>query len=87
MFDPQLAMYLSHDRNVLRFQRRFNVISTWSPTWANGDSSIFEFVFRSPGVALAQLPRHTTLERAVHDHLERGGHWYVQPGWLDFDGT
>lgn len=87
MLDPQLAMYLSHDSNVLGFQRRFNVVSTWAPTWADGDSSIVEFVFRSPGVARAQLPRRTTLERAVHDHLERGGHWYVQPGWLDFDGA
>jgi hypothetical protein len=87
MLDPQLTSYLAHDSNVLAFQRRFNVVSTWAPTWADGDSSIVEFVFRSPGVALVELPRGTTLERAVHDHIERGGHWFVQPGWLDFDGV
>ena len=38
------------------------------------------------GVALADLPRGTTLQTAVLDHIGRGGHWYVQPGWLDFDG-
>ena len=86
MLDPQLMMYLAQDSNVLAFQRRFNVLTTWAPTWADGDSSIVEFAFRSPGVPLAQLPRDTTLQRAVHDHIEHGGHWFVQPGWLDFDG-
>jgi hypothetical protein len=86
MLDPQLNSYLADDSNVLAFQRRFNVISSWAPTWADGDSSIVEFVFRTPGVALAELPRSTALQRAVHDHIESGGHWFVQPGWLDFDG-
>jgi hypothetical protein len=86
MLDPQLRSYLANDSNILAFQRRFNVITTWVPTWADGDSSIIEFVFRTPGVPLVQLPRDTTLQRAVHDHRERGGHWFVQPGWFDFDG-
>jgi hypothetical protein len=87
MLDPQLRSYLAPDSNILQFQRRFNVITKWAPTWADGDVSIVEFVFRSPGVTLTHLPRGTTLERAVHDHIEGGGHWYVQPGWLDFDGV
>jgi hypothetical protein len=86
MLDPQLNSYLPHDCNVLAFQRRFNVITSWAPTWADGDASIVEFVFRTPGVELEDLPRGTTLQRAVHDHIEHGDHWYVQPGWLDFDG-
>lgn len=87
MLDPQLQSYLAHDSNIVAFQRRFHVISDWAPTWANGDDSIVEFAFRSPGTPLADLPRATTLQRAIHTHLERGGHWYVQPGWLDFDGV
>ncbi|PNG18099.1 hypothetical protein C1J00_32920 [Streptomyces cahuitamycinicus] len=27
------------------------------------------------------LPRRTTVERAVGDHLRAGGHWYVWLGW------
>src|SRR5664280_76147 len=79
MLDPQLRSYLAHDSNVLAFQRRFNVMSMWAPTWAEGDSPIVKFVFSTPSVALGELPRGTPLERAVHDHIERGGHWYVQP--------
>jgi hypothetical protein len=87
MLDPQLALYLAHDSNILAFQRRFNVITTWAPTWADGNASIIEFAFRSPGVPFAELPVGTTLQRGVREHIERGAHWYVQPGWLVFDGV
>ena len=86
MLDPQLATYLAPDSNILGFQRRFHVVTKWAPTWADGDASITEFVFRTPGALLRDLPRTTTLQRAVHDHIESGGHWFVQPGWLEFDG-
>jgi len=87
MLDAQLCTYLDPQSNLLAFQRRFHVISSWAPTWADGDASIIEFVFRTPGVELADLPRVTKLQRAVLDHIERGGHWFVQPGWLEFDGV
>lgn len=85
MLDDQLAQYLAPTSNVLGFQRRFTLLPRWESA-ADANASIVEFVFRAPGVAHADLPRRTTLERAVLDHLACGGQWRLRPGWLDFDG-
>ncbi|SMQ15577.1 hypothetical protein SAMN06272771_1911 [Streptomyces sp. Ag82_O1-12] len=33
-------------------------------------------------VRVAGLPRRTSVEGAVGDHLRAGGHWYMGQGWL-----
>ncbi|HEX6569829.1 MAG TPA: hypothetical protein VF015_11710, partial [Acidimicrobiales bacterium] len=78
LLDPQLRVYLPDDSNILRFQQRFQVDEGWS--YAD-DASIVEFVFRRSGARLDELPRRTTLERAVVDHLGAGGHWETRRGW------
>jgi hypothetical protein len=55
------------------------------PVWHEDDEDVIEFVFRRPNVALEDLPRTTTLERAVVEVLRTGAHWRNKTGWFDFD--
>jgi hypothetical protein len=82
MMDERLRDYLDGETNLVRFQRRFNML----PLWRDDDDDVLDFVFRSPGVALADLPQTTRLERAIVEVLQRGEHWHSPIGWLDFDG-
>ncbi|MET9021441.1 acyltransferase domain-containing protein [Actinopolymorpha sp. NPDC004070] len=78
LLDPQLAEYLPEDSNIIRFQRRFELL----PGGHDGDRDVFQFVFRMINPTVDQLPRRTTLERAVAAHLEAGKHWQVRSGWV-----
>ncbi|WP_020577019.1 acyltransferase domain-containing protein [Actinopolymorpha alba] len=78
LLDPQLADYLPEDSNIIRFQRRFQVV----PGGHDGDKDVFQFVFRMINPSIDQLPRRSTLERAVVSHLEAGKHWKVRSGWV-----
>lgn len=78
LLDPQLAEYLPEDSNIVRFQRRFQVV----PGGHDGDKDVFQFVFRLTNPSIEDLPRRTTLERAVVQHLGSGRHWQVRSGWL-----
>jgi hypothetical protein len=81
LLDDQLAGYLPEGSNILRFQRRFRLL----PGTHTGDRDIVEFVFRRVGADLSELPRDTTLQRAVVDHLRAGRHWQIRIGWLPLD--
>jgi len=90
LLDPQLAEYLDPGCDIMRFQRRFSL----APPGVGGlpgDKAIVEFVFRKTDIALDtdtaldELPRLTTLQRAVADHLRAGRHWRMHPGWLPLD--
>ena len=83
MLDDHLADFLPETSNILGFQRRFTLL----PVWVEDDADTLDFVFRSPETALADLPRQTTLQRAIVEVLEQGGHWRARTGWLDFDGV
>ncbi|MGI8867319.1 MAG: acyltransferase domain-containing protein [Mycobacteriales bacterium] len=78
LLDPQLADYVSETSNIVAFQRRFALL----PEEHDGDRGIIEFVFRQVDPDLASLPRHTTLQRAVVDHLRAGKHWRARTGWF-----
>ena len=82
MMDDQLRAHLAPTSNILAFQDRFTLL----PGWIEDDADVLEFVFRRPGVDLADLPRSTSLERAVLNILEGGHPWRIRTGWLDFDG-
>ena len=79
LLDPQLADYLPADSNIVRFQRRFQ------PTETTGveDARVLEFVFHTLDPDFDRLPRETALQRAIVDHLRRGGHWFSVAGRLD----
>jgi hypothetical protein len=82
LLDDQLKSFLSPDSNIMKFQQRFTLLDGWY----DNDEETLGFIFQSPGVAIDDLARDTSLERGVLGLLERGGHWRARPGWLDFDG-
>lgn len=80
ILDEQLTEYLPADSNIIRFQRRFHL----TPETRDGDADILSRIFKtSPETDLATLPRRTTLQRAVIDHLRAGRHWNIAFGWLE----
>ncbi|MEU6236727.1 acyltransferase domain-containing protein [Kitasatospora sp. NPDC047058] len=85
LLDPQLARYLPADSNIVRFQQRFTPLDPPGLPGRPGrpeDDDPLGFVFGDSRRPLAGLPRDTTLQRALVDHLLAGGHWYVVGGWL-----
>jgi hypothetical protein len=79
LLDDQLGAYLAPTSNIMRFQRRFRLL----PGGVDGDEDILRFVFRRAAPALDELPRRSSLERAVVDHLRAGRHWKVRTGWFE----
>lgn len=80
LLDGQLGRYLAEDSNIIRFQRRFTPLRPPGPP---DDANPLRYVFRDPGLPLAELPRDTAVQRALVDHLRGGGHWHVVSGWLE----
>lgn len=79
LLDPQLKRYLPADANVIRFQERFRVAHEDTEP---ADTEPVQYVFGDPDIPPRDLPRRTSVERAVGDHLRAGGHWYVGHGWF-----
>jgi hypothetical protein len=79
LLDPQLKRYLAADSNIVRFQERFRVAREETEP---ADTEPVRFVFGNPDLDVQALPRRTSLERAVGDHLRAGGHWYIGHGWF-----
>ncbi|MGI8881690.1 MAG: acyltransferase domain-containing protein [Jatrophihabitans sp.] len=86
LLDPQLAEYLPATSNIVAFQRMFRLLDAEPEPVTDGrtpgDRSVLEFVFRSPGTALDELPQRTTLQRAAVAHLMNGRHWAQRSGSL-----
>ncbi|GAB2486324.1 acyltransferase domain-containing protein [Nocardiopsis aegyptia] len=78
LLDPVWGEVLGEDSNIVRFQRRFELVGSGVP----GESDVFRFVFGMPEVDVARAPRGTRLERAVVGRLESGGGFRVRTGWL-----
>lgn len=83
LLDPQLAGYLPAESNIVRFQRRFELL----PGSNVRNEAVLRFVFRTEGTDLGALPQNTTLERAIVGHLRRGGAWHSRSGWLQLNRT
>jgi hypothetical protein len=81
LLDDQLADWLPPESNIVRFQRRFELV----PGSVENDASLLEFVFRVPDPfgRLDTLPQRTRLERAAVAHLKAGGHWRTRSGWVE----
>ena len=87
VLDDQLENYLSAHSNIVRFQRRFHV-EQFIPN-QGGDSVDDEetvravFKRRWPGIDhLDELPRTSSLERGIVEHLKAGKHWHYRTGWF-----
>ena len=79
LLDDQLAEYLPEDSRIVRFQRRFDLV----PGARDDDEAMLNAVFgRGRARELDLLPRMTTLQQAVIDHLSAGRHWRMRTGWL-----
>ena len=81
MLDDQLAEYLPADSNIVQFQRRFTML----PGAVDPYREIFNWVFDRIPASLDELEPQTRLERAVVDHVRKGGTWRLRTGWLALD--
>jgi hypothetical protein len=79
VLDPQLAEYLSAETNIIRFAERFTLLPVGQE---NDSATVVEFVFRRPMSDLDELPRETTLQRAILGHIRAGRDWKFRTGWL-----
>lgn len=79
LLDPQLRLRLPADSNIVRFQDRFEL--AYQETTPD-DGVPIGFVFGDPELPVEELPRRSSVERAVVDHLRDGGHWYGGHGWF-----
>jgi hypothetical protein len=79
LLDPQLAQLLPPDSNIVRFQRRWEIVGDGDVE----DARILELVFHTLDPDLDRLPRETSLQRALVDHLGSGGHFFGPLGRLE----
>ncbi|NYI71965.1 hypothetical protein GGQ54_002525 [Naumannella cuiyingiana] len=82
LLDPRLTEVLAESSNMARFQRRWRLEPGGRA--ANGEAIFFVFR-RRDGPDPATLPRDTSLQRAIADHIADGGHWYVRDGTIELD--
>jgi hypothetical protein len=78
LLDDQLAAYLPETSNIVRFQRRFQLIQGAR----NDDEGVLRSVFGQRPASLDYLSPRTALELGVVAHLRAGGHWHIRTGWL-----
>jgi len=79
LLDPQLAELLPETSNIVRFQRRFELLHEGDVE----DARVLEFVFHTLDPDLDTLPQETSLQRAIVAHLRGGGHLSGPTGRLD----
>ncbi|MFF0743544.1 acyltransferase domain-containing protein [Streptomyces sp. NPDC004111] len=79
LLDPQLRDHLPAHSNIIGFQDLFARIT---PGDEDLDRTIVRFVYGDADTPFAELPRRTSLERAVAGHLAAGRHWHGGAGWL-----
>lgn len=77
LLDPQLLEVLRPESNMSKFQQRWTLDGEIGP----GDEDAIFFVFRRRGaIDRSTLPRETSLQRAILDKLDAGGHWVLWSG-------
>jgi hypothetical protein len=90
LLDPQLAEYLRPESNIIRFQRRFDLLPLLPPADpTEGDRELMRLGLHLSvpphpltDEDLAAVPQDTTLRRAFVTHLRAGRHWYLRTGML-----
>lgn len=87
LLDPQLAEYLRPDSNIIRFQRRFDLLPLLPPEDpTEGDRELMRLGLHLPvpegAPDLDSIPQDTSLQRAFVSHLRAGRHWYGRTGML-----
>jgi hypothetical protein len=90
LLDPQLAQYLPPESNIVRFQRRFDLLPLLPPDdVGEGDKELMRLGLQLPvpdgeltDRDLDSIPLDTSLRRGFVEHLRAGGHWYARTGML-----
>jgi GNAT-like C-terminal domain/N-acyltransferase N-terminal domain len=77
LLDPQLIAGLPAASNLAQFGRRWRLYG--EPMPGNADALFFTF-HRRGQVDLESLPRDTTLQRLIIDHLRAGQSWHLWHG-------
>lgn len=77
LLDPVLAERLPAHANIVAFQGLFTIERAEEPD----DEATMIFVFEDPTRPLPDYPRSSSLQRAVLEQLESGGHWHGGRGW------
>ncbi len=88
LLDPQLNEYLKNESNILRFQRRFDLLPYAQKADVHeGDREMMRLglLLTPPATSLgpddlARVPQDTTLQRAFVSHLQSGRHWHKRTG-------
>lgn len=80
LMDEQLGEHLPASSNIMRFQHRFRLAYQNDGDHNHGPLG---FVFGRTIDDLDDLPRDTTLQRAVVDHIRAGRQWHGGAGWLE----
>ncbi len=79
LLDPQITDHVEPTSNLARFAARFEHVPL-ADAW---DPRLRLFLYRVPDdVALDALPRETSLQRSIADHLAAGGSWQCALGVL-----
>lgn len=68
LLSPALNGLLAEDSNILRFQKRFRILS-----WNKDEDEFLEWVYKRKDYSLAKLPENTTLQRNMKKYLLSGG--------------
>lgn len=79
LLDEQLGEHLPDSSNIMRFQNRFRLAYQYDGDHNDGPLG---FVFGRTIEDLDDLPRDTTLQRAIVDHIRAGRAWHGGAGWL-----
>jgi GNAT-like C-terminal domain/N-acyltransferase N-terminal domain len=80
MLDPYLVERMPEDTNVGSFIRRFTPLGQAK----DAPAEALYFVFRTRDLGrVAELPRDTSLQRAVLERVDRGETWQLAWGYLD----
>jgi hypothetical protein len=81
LLDPQLAEYVPAESNIVKFQRRFQLV----PGVKVDNDSILAFL-RGGTPAASDRRRETALHRAAKEHIRAGKSWHMRTGWIDLRG-
>lgn len=80
LLDDRLATVLPADSNIRAFAGRFTLLTRTARE--EPDADIRRFLFSSPsGTDARDLPRDSSLRRAVADRMAAGEHWWTRSGW------
>jgi hypothetical protein len=83
MLDDRLIAALGEDSNIVRFQRRFELIEPY----ADDINTVRSFVFGRNSGDVADLRATSRVQRVVLDVLQSGDSWHSRTGWLAFEAA